>query len=162
MRFRISIFILITFIQYSCTQNFDIEPSCDKVKSVEYGNNLIEYIDNNRLYDKTDIQESLIGNWLLIGIIPSWRTPFEPGKYCRSLEITDDSIKVFREDNFESNFSTPWSLTQISHKEQIEYSVTTSNFEYDLSLGFDTFSSQYIYCTRICEDCYIYIYEKIE
>lgn len=147
------------FLFLSC-QKAPRSLECDKLKSSNEAFDLMESLFDNKMDNISEIKKNLIGEWGLIGVTVGFRQSLEPGLFCYSLNITEDNIELINHESGEVT-NTPWQLKIHTVRTSSLIYLSTNEDSYNNRIGMTTFTKDHMFGEGLCEDCSIYIYEKL-
>lgn len=131
---------------------------CDILQSIEEINGLLDQCNENLILSTSEIEESLIGQWTLAGIIPGWTT-FEPTTECLMLSIDNESLTL-KNLNTSEEITSTWNLISYEVNNNLVFFLETDNQELRWSVGMQFFSKNIMYGAGLADDTDTYIFER--
>ncbi len=159
--------LLILFLAVSFTlgckkeseNNSDSTSECNILQNLEEANELITECNDNRFDSKSEIEDNLIGEWTLSGIISAW-VGFEPTSECLSLSINNDSFTLKNPDTGEE-FSSTWELVSYEVNGFKVFYLESNDEELRWKVGMQFFSKDIMYGAGNADDTDTYVYERV-
>lgn len=151
--------VAILFI-LSCKEETFSNDDCNVLDSQEEVYELIDECNENKLQTKSEIEESLIGDWTLSGIIPGW-VAFEPISECLLLSIDSESLTLRNLDTGEE-LSSAWEIIFYEVNDYPVFYLKPNNEEMRWKVGMQFFSENIIYGAGNADDTDNYVYEKVK
>lgn len=139
--------------------NKESTPNCNMLQTEEKVNALIEECNENKLETLSDIEENLIGEWTLSGIISGW-FGFEPISECLLLTINSESLRLENLITGEE-FSSKWKIVWYEVNDYQVFYLEPEDEDLRWKVGMQFFSKDIIYGAGFADDTDNYVYEKV-
>lgn len=144
----------------SCNRDRDeFDHICERLMTLEEANNAMEACTNNLLDSKSEIENNLIGEWALIGIVPGWFS-YEPIEECIVLEIMSDSI-VRKNLDTDEVLGTRWQIDAFEVNGYRGFALLTEQEAWISGMGMHEFSDTLMFGSGRAIDADTYIYKKL-
>ena len=128
-------------------------------KPLEEVNELIAECNDNQFDSKSEIEDNLIGDWALSGIISAW-VGFEPISECLLLSINDESFTLKNLDTGEE-FSSTWEIVFYEVNNYKVFYLESNDQELRWKVGMQFYSKNIMYGAGNADDTDTYVYEKV-
>ncbi|MFK8009047.1 MAG: hypothetical protein AB8H03_21975 [Saprospiraceae bacterium] len=149
--------IAISFI-LGCEKEATVN-KCNILPTLEKVNELIDKCNENQFNSKSEIEDNLIGEWALSGVISDW-IDFEPISECLLLTINNDSFIL---KNLETNeeFSSTWEMVSYEVNDLKVFYLEANDQELRWKVGMQNFSKNIMYGSGNADDTDTYVYKKL-
>ena len=162
-----TVLFLLSFITFlSCDDNLSID-DCDFEQIDENQDGKID--DNERslmnackltgFESKSEIEENLIGDWILVGHGEGWS--YKPSQPCASISFSDDELVYnISNANLDSQTTHTWEIELIEWFGG-EYFQLKTEPTGPVSLAINNFCEEYMYLDHTPTDGNMYLYMKV-
>jgi len=154
----ISILIITSCTNDDSTIDMTLTDDCNILESLEEINELIAECHENLFSSTNEIENDLIGEWTLRGIIPGW-TAYEPTSECLILSINDDSLTL-KDLNTGEESSSTWEIKSYDINNNLVFYLEPTDEDLRWSVGMQFFSKNIMYGAGFADDTDTYVYEK--
>ncbi len=162
---RVLFLIIVSLLLLGCKEDDSANPnltdaSCAFVQSIEELHALRSDCWDNQLSSKSEIEENLIGDWVLSGIKPGW-IDFEPSTECLLLSITSTSLTL-RNMETDEEFKTDWNLITFDINDNDVFYLQPDVDDLRWLVGMHCFSKNIMSGSGFAIDSDTYVYEKVK
>ena len=155
----LSLMILFVAILTSCNKSDKKSEVPISINTVEELDDIMDDCNDSRFQTKDELEDNLIGEWVLLGIRSGWINDFEKGDITLSI---DKETIVLRDHSTGEVFETDWNLVFFEVNSYEYYYLETDEEGFDNRLGMETFCGDYMYGSGRVDDGNIYVYAKVE
>jgi hypothetical protein len=139
-------------------ENYGTVERCNILQSIEELNELLDQCNENLILSTSEIEENLIGEWTLSGIISGW-TAFEPTMECLLLSINNESLTL-KDLNTSEEITSTWTIISYEVNNNLVFFLEPDNEELRWSVGMQFFSKNIMYGAGLADDTDTYIYKR--
>lgn len=157
MKKLLILFIAVSFI-LSCKKESTIN-KCNILQTLEKVNELIAECNEKQFNSKSEIEDNLIGEWTLSGIISDW-VGFKPISECLLLSINNGSF-ILKNLDTDEEFSSTWEIVSYEVNNIKVFYIETNDQELRWKVGMQFFSKNIMYGSGNADDTDTYVYEKV-
>ena len=157
------LFIAVSFIlgcKEEATVNSAPIDNCNFSQSLEEVNELIAECNENQFNSTSEIEDNLIGEWSLSGVLNGWHA-FVPTSECILLSISNESLILKNLDTNEE-FSSTWKIISYEVSNYLVFYLEPNDQELRWLVGMQFFSKNIMYGAGLADDTHTYVYEKVK